>query len=167
MSKGGDLSRGSVPHEVGRTAPACAATQGLATQGMSTEAFWVRRGGAIIKDIREASGANIKILPPEELPPCGLSNDRVVQCVPSLRGMHALGPPHALGTPHLDATRGVLCSSVIPDLPKNMPLLSIQWAAEPIQLHPGGRCEEQGSAACTPLLAACKATRSAGISRAV
>lgn len=37
------------------------------------------RAGAIIKEIREASGAHIKILPAEELPPCGLSNDRVVQ----------------------------------------------------------------------------------------
>ncbi len=37
------------------------------------------RAGAIIKEIREASGAHIKILPAEDLPPCGLSNDRVVQ----------------------------------------------------------------------------------------
>ena len=44
----------------------------------------VARAGAIIKEIREASGASIKILPPEDLPPCGLSNDRVVQCAPSL-----------------------------------------------------------------------------------
>ena len=37
------------------------------------------RAGAIIKEIREASGAHIKILPAEDLPACGLSNDRVVQ----------------------------------------------------------------------------------------
>ena len=39
-----------------------------------------RRGGAIIKEIRDASGANLKILTPDELPPCALANDRVVQC---------------------------------------------------------------------------------------
>ena len=37
------------------------------------------RAGSIIKEIREASGAFIKILPAEELPACALSNDRVVQ----------------------------------------------------------------------------------------
>lgn len=37
------------------------------------------RAGAIIKEIREESGAHIKILPAEDLPSCGLSNDRVVQ----------------------------------------------------------------------------------------
>jgi hypothetical protein len=41
--------------------------------------IYLCRAGAIIKEIREASGAHIKILPAEELPPCGLSNDRVVQ----------------------------------------------------------------------------------------
>ncbi|EIE22046.1 hypothetical protein COCSUDRAFT_43031 [Coccomyxa subellipsoidea C-169] len=39
----------------------------------------IGKAGAIIKEIREASGAHIKILPAEDLPPCGLSNDRVVQ----------------------------------------------------------------------------------------
>ena len=39
-----------------------------------------RRAGAIIKEIRDASGANLKILTPDELPPCALANDRVVQC---------------------------------------------------------------------------------------
>eukprot|EP00884_Botryococcus_braunii_P022439 jgi/Botrbrau1/887/Bobra.0167s0011.2 len=39
----------------------------------------IGKAGKIIKDIREASGAHIKILPPEELPACALSNDRVVQ----------------------------------------------------------------------------------------
>ncbi len=33
-----------------------------------------------IKEIRDISGSHIKILPPDELPPCALSNDRVVQC---------------------------------------------------------------------------------------
>ena len=37
------------------------------------------RAGSIIKEIRESSGAFIKILPAEELPACALSNDRVVQ----------------------------------------------------------------------------------------
>lgn len=41
--------------------------------------LWGNRAGKIIKDIREASGAHIKILPPEDLPACALSNDRVVQ----------------------------------------------------------------------------------------
>ena len=36
----------------------------------------------IIKQMREQSGAHIKVLSPEELPACALSNDRVVQCVP-------------------------------------------------------------------------------------
>ena len=35
----------------------------------------------IIKQMREQSGAHIKVLSPEELPACALSNDRVVQCV--------------------------------------------------------------------------------------
>ncbi|CAL8461598.1 g1129 [Coccomyxa elongata] len=39
----------------------------------------IGKAGAIIKEIREASGAHIKILPAEDLPACGLSNDRVVQ----------------------------------------------------------------------------------------
>ena len=39
-----------------------------------------RRGGEIIKGIRDATGAKINILPLEELPTCGLANDRVVQC---------------------------------------------------------------------------------------
>ena len=39
----------------------------------------MNRAGSIIKEIREASGAFIKILPAEELPACALSNDRVVQ----------------------------------------------------------------------------------------
>ena len=34
----------------------------------------------IIKQMREQSGAHIKVLSPEELPACALSNDRVVQC---------------------------------------------------------------------------------------
>lgn len=38
------------------------------------------RGGVIIKQMREQSGAHIKVLSPEELPACALSNDRVVQC---------------------------------------------------------------------------------------
>ena len=37
------------------------------------------RGGKIIKEIRETSGANIKILTENELPICALHNDRVVQ----------------------------------------------------------------------------------------
>ena len=37
------------------------------------------RAGSIIKEIRESSGAFIKILPAEELPACALANDRVVQ----------------------------------------------------------------------------------------
>ena len=37
------------------------------------------RGGKIIKEIRESSGANIKILTENELPICALHNDRVVQ----------------------------------------------------------------------------------------
>ena len=37
------------------------------------------RGGKIIKEIRESSGANIKILMENELPICALHNDRVVQ----------------------------------------------------------------------------------------
>ena len=40
------------------------------------------RSGVQIKEIRDISGSHIKILPPDELPPCALSNDRVVQCVP-------------------------------------------------------------------------------------
>ncbi|KAK9846344.1 hypothetical protein WJX81_001971 [Elliptochloris bilobata] len=46
----------------------------------------IGKGGAIIKEIRDASGANLKILTPDELPPCALANDRVVQIV---------GPPEA------------------------------------------------------------------------
>ena len=42
-----------------------------------------RRGGVIIKQMREQSGAHIKVLSPEELPACALSNDRVVQCGPA------------------------------------------------------------------------------------
>ena len=45
----------------------------------------LRRGGVIIKQMREQSGAHIKVLSPEELPACALSNDRVVQCA-SARG---------------------------------------------------------------------------------
>ena len=41
----------------------------------------LRRSGVQIKEIRDISGSHIKILPPDELPPCALSNDRVVQCV--------------------------------------------------------------------------------------
>jgi hypothetical protein len=41
-----------------------------------------------IKEIRDISGSHIKILPPDELPPCALSNDRVVQCV-YLRRQHS------------------------------------------------------------------------------
>ncbi len=33
----------------------------------------------MIKELRESSGAFIKVLPIDELPPCALSNDRVVQ----------------------------------------------------------------------------------------
>jgi KH domain len=45
----------------------------------SERASVLLRSGKIIKDMREASGAHIKILPPEDLPTCALSNDRVVQ----------------------------------------------------------------------------------------
>ena len=114
----------------------------------------MRRGGAIIKDIREASGANIKILPPEELPPCGLSNDRVVQCVPSLSlDMHALGRLPWLITPYLDTPRVVLCHSVVPQLAILCPCLSVQCAAQPTQFSPGGCYKERCSAASACLLA--------------
>jgi poly(rC)-binding protein 2/3/4 len=39
----------------------------------------IGKGGKIIRDIRESSGANIKILTENELPICALHNDRVVQ----------------------------------------------------------------------------------------
>eukprot|EP00803_Ostreobium_quekettii_P001382 evm.model.scf_216.3 EVM.evm.TU.scf_216.3 scf_216:34271-35665(+) len=39
----------------------------------------IGKGGSIIKNIRETTGASVKILPPEDLPPCALLNDRVVQ----------------------------------------------------------------------------------------
>ena len=45
---------------------------------------WLHRGGLIIKQMREQSGALIKVMAPEELPPCALSNDRVVQYVSAL-----------------------------------------------------------------------------------
>lgn len=39
----------------------------------------IGKGGSIIKNIRETTGAHVKILPPEDLPQCALDNDRVVQ----------------------------------------------------------------------------------------
>ncbi|KAL2607749.1 hypothetical protein R1flu_026322 [Riccia fluitans] len=41
----------------------------------------IGKGGTTIKDIRESSGANVRILPPEQLPVCSsaLDNDRLVQ----------------------------------------------------------------------------------------
>lgn len=44
-----------------------------------------------IKEIRDISGSHIKILPPDELPPCALSNDRVVQCA-CLLHIYSYGP---------------------------------------------------------------------------
>eukprot|EP00239_Pterosperma_sp_CCMP1384_P008297 CAMPEP_0197848946 /NCGR_PEP_ID=MMETSP1438-20131217/10553_1 /TAXON_ID=1461541 /ORGANISM="Pterosperma sp., Strain CCMP1384" /LENGTH=342 /DNA_ID=CAMNT_0043461427 /DNA_START=77 /DNA_END=1105 /DNA_ORIENTATION=+ len=41
----------------------------------------IGKGGEIIKMIREGSGAHVRILPPEEVPPCALPTDRVVQMV--------------------------------------------------------------------------------------
>jgi len=57
-------------------------TQGLMTRMLvcHTQAGCIiGKGGKIIKDIRESSGANIKILTENELPICALHNDRVVQ----------------------------------------------------------------------------------------
>ncbi len=55
-----------------------------------------RRGGAIIKEIRDASGANLKILTPDELPPCALANDRVVQCAARPRAVAVQAAPSSL-----------------------------------------------------------------------
>lgn len=41
----------------------------------------IGKSGLQIKEIRDQTGSHIKILPPDELPPCALSNDRVVQLV--------------------------------------------------------------------------------------
>jgi poly(rC)-binding protein 2/3/4 len=58
----------------------------------------IGKGGEIVKTIRESSGANVRILPVEELPPCADPTDRVVQCVPVPR--HALAPPAVSLTLH-------------------------------------------------------------------
>lgn len=66
-------------------------TQGLVTRLLvcHTQAGCIiGKGGKIIKDIRETSGANIKILTENELPICALHNDRVVQI---------MGEPSSLG----------------------------------------------------------------------
>eukprot|EP00192_Tetraselmis_astigmatica_P003922 CAMPEP_0117656212 /NCGR_PEP_ID=MMETSP0804-20121206/4686_1 /TAXON_ID=1074897 /ORGANISM="Tetraselmis astigmatica, Strain CCMP880" /LENGTH=468 /DNA_ID=CAMNT_0005462603 /DNA_START=63 /DNA_END=1470 /DNA_ORIENTATION=- len=39
----------------------------------------IGKAGVFIKQIRETTGANVRVLPPEELPLCALANDRVVQ----------------------------------------------------------------------------------------
>lgn len=89
-------------------APGLAGTQLLATEAMvfmraaqtgqlHTVVVSLRRSGVQIKEIRDISGSHIKILPPDELPPCALSNDRVVQCAPAFACIpHTLMPVEGL-----------------------------------------------------------------------
>ncbi|KAK9813468.1 hypothetical protein WJX73_000618 [Symbiochloris irregularis] len=49
----------------------------------------IGKQGKIIKEIREASGAFIKVLPPEDLPPCALANDRVIHMTGTVDALQA------------------------------------------------------------------------------
>lgn len=61
------------------------APEGIMTTRMLVEGSQagslIGKGGKIIKMIREGSGAQVRVLPPEEVPPCGGPTDRVVQIV--------------------------------------------------------------------------------------
>ncbi|CAM6129168.1 unnamed protein product [Calypogeia fissa] len=48
----------------------------------------IGRQGATIKSIQDASGATVRVLPPEELPLCALSDDRVVEIQGEARNVH-------------------------------------------------------------------------------
>ncbi|KAL3680274.1 hypothetical protein R1sor_023230 [Riccia sorocarpa] len=48
----------------------------------------IGRQGATIKSIQDASGATVRVLPPEELPLCALADDRVVEIQGEARNVH-------------------------------------------------------------------------------
>eukprot|EP01018_Ginkgo_biloba_P029386 Gb_18830 [translate_table: standard] len=45
----------------------------------------IGKGGSVISEMRRATGANIRILPREDLPPCALDTDELVQIVGDIR----------------------------------------------------------------------------------
>jgi hypothetical protein len=65
------------------TAGASATSQARLLVDGSQAGSVIGKGGEIVKMIRDGSGANVRILPVEELPPCADPTDRVVQCVPA------------------------------------------------------------------------------------
>lgn len=51
----------------------------------------IGKAGSVIKELKEATGAYLKVLPPDELPPCALANDRVIHMTGSVDALqHAL-----------------------------------------------------------------------------
>lgn len=86
------------------------------------------RGGKIIKEIRETSGATIKILTENELPLCALHNDRIVQCAPDFIKLPASSPHVCITLPSLHP----------PNSLRHQPVLKSQYESCFVSFEPSG-----------------------------